>query len=335
MWRLLLIFSLCIVFESSHADYVDSYYCGEDNCYDLLQITRDATKAEVKRAFRSTAAKTHPDRFRDPDEKEKAESRFQVIQTAYDILRDDEARADYDFMLDNPEQFYQNYYRAWRRRNLSVDIRIVIAVTISLISLVQYYNGWTKYEEAIKHFTTTPKYRLQAIEIARQDGLLEEEKSKKKQRGMTKEEIRHKEETIIREVIESKMDIRGVYAKPTYTDILWVQLVYLPYWIALYIKWYLRWVWKFWIKKDEYEDEEKLHLIRKNLGISQGQMDALEEETKEEYLELELWIKDIFSEWKTERDEENRKKNVQSGRYKAYRRYMKSNGPGRMYFDDS
>merc|ERR1712008_208347 len=142
---------------------------------------------------------------------------------------------------------------------------------------VQYYNGWTKYEEAIKHFTTTPKYRLQAIEIAKQDGLMEEEKNKKKQRGMTKEEIRQKEEAIIREVIESKMDIRGVYAKPTYTDILWVQLVFVPYWIALYIKWYLRWVWKFWIKGDEFEDEEKLHLIRKNLGISQGQMDIMED----------------------------------------------------------
>ena len=59
---------------------------------------------------------------------------------------------------------------------------------------------------------------MQAIEIAKQDGLLlNDEKSKKKQRGMSKEEIRQKEEAIIREIIESKMDIRGVYAKPTYT----------------------------------------------------------------------------------------------------------------------
>lgn len=63
----------------------------------------------------------------------------------YDILRDDEAREDYDYMLDHPEQFYQNVYRAWRRRMAPhVDVRIVLAVTISCISLVQYYNGWTK-----------------------------------------------------------------------------------------------------------------------------------------------------------------------------------------------
>ena len=63
----------------------------------------------------------------------------------YDILRDDEARADYDYMLDHPDEFYMNYYRAWRRRNApNVDVRIVIAVTISVISLVQYYNKFTK-----------------------------------------------------------------------------------------------------------------------------------------------------------------------------------------------
>ena len=48
-------------------------------------------------------------------------------------------------MLDNPDEFYMNMYRAWRRRHApNVDVRIVIAVTISLISLVQYYNGWQK-----------------------------------------------------------------------------------------------------------------------------------------------------------------------------------------------
>lgn len=63
----------------------------------------------------------------------------------YDILRDDEAREDYNYMLDHPEQFYRNVYRAWRRRMApKVDVRIVLAVTITVISLVQYYNGWTK-----------------------------------------------------------------------------------------------------------------------------------------------------------------------------------------------
>ncbi|XP_042887504.1 dnaJ homolog subfamily C member 25 homolog [Penaeus japonicus] len=332
LWSLLLCLS-CIALQPSSA-YVEDYYCGEHNCYDLLELTRDATKQEIKRAFRSVASKTHPDRFKDPEEKRVAEERFQLLATAYDILRDDEAREDYDYMLDHPEQFYQNVYRAWRRRMAPhVDVRIVLAVTISFISLVQYYNGWTKYEEAIKHFSTVPKYRIHAIEIAKQEGMLITDK--KKLKGMSKDQIREQEDKVIRQVIEKKMDIRGVYAKPTYRDILWVQLVLLPYWTFQYISWYVRWVWKFGILREEYGDEEKLYIIRKNMGMSGGQFDSLDEEVKLQYLDMELWVKENFKAWKEERDMEWRVKMSSSGRYKSYRRHLKNNGPGRIYFDDS
>lgn len=48
-----------------------------------------------------------------------------------------------------------------------------------------------------------------------------------------------------------------------------------------------------------------------------------------------LWKKENYDSWKAERDAELKLKMAQSGRYKSYRRYMKNNGPGRMYFDDS
>ncbi|KAK4320241.1 hypothetical protein Pmani_008892 [Petrolisthes manimaculis] len=333
MWRVLLIYSLCVVFQPAQG-YVEDYYCGENNCYDLLEVTRDATKQDIKRAFRAIASKTHPDKFLDPDEKKVAEERFRKLSSAYDILRDDEAREDYDYMLDNPEQFYRNVYRAWRRRMApKVDVRIVIAVTVTLISLVQYYSGWTKYNEALKYFSVVPKYRIQAIELARQEGLLVTDK--KKLRGMTKDEIKEQEEQVILHVIERKMDIRGVYAKPTYRDILWVQLVFLPYWIMQYICWYLCWVWKFWILKEEYGPEEKMYIMRKFMGYSHGQFEALDEAVKEDYMNRELWIRENFDVWKAEQDMEAKAKLSQSGRYKAYRRYLKNNGPGRMYFDDS
>ena len=61
----------------------------------------------------------------------------------------------------------------------------------------------------------------------------------------------------------------------------------------------------------------------------------LDDHVKEEYLDLELWKKENYESWKAERDAELKLKMAQSGRYKSYRRYMKNNGPGRMYFDDS
>ena len=69
-------------------------------------------------------------------------------------------------MLDHPEEMWSNYYRYYRRRMApKIDVRIVIAVTISVISVVQYYSAWTNYDDAIKYLMTVPKYRIQATQI--------------------------------------------------------------------------------------------------------------------------------------------------------------------------
>ncbi len=70
------------------------------------------------------------------------------------------------------------------------------------------------------------------------------------------------------------MDIRGGYAKPTLRDILWVQLVLLPWTSCRWAYFYGRWLWKFGIRREDYGEEEKLYVIRKNLGLSQGQFDV-------------------------------------------------------------
>ena len=68
----------------------------------------------------------------------------------------------YDYMLEHPEEMWRNYYRYYRRRvGPKVDVRLVLAVTISLISAGQYYFAWTNYNEAIKCLAAIPKYRIQ------------------------------------------------------------------------------------------------------------------------------------------------------------------------------
>ena len=74
----------------------------------------------------------------------------------------------------------------------------MIAVTISIISMVQYYSSWTNYEDAIKYIMTVPKYRIKATEIAKEDGLLKADK--KANRGKTKEQIKEEEEGVLRKV---------------------------------------------------------------------------------------------------------------------------------------
>lgn len=60
--------------------------------YAVLGVSRDATQDEIKRAFRKKARETHPDVADDPD----AEERFKLINEAYEVLSDEQRRANYD-----------------------------------------------------------------------------------------------------------------------------------------------------------------------------------------------------------------------------------------------
>jgi molecular chaperone DnaJ len=60
--------------------------------YELLSISRDASDAEVKRAFRRLARELHPDVSGAPD----AEERFREVAEAYQVLSNSETRQLYD-----------------------------------------------------------------------------------------------------------------------------------------------------------------------------------------------------------------------------------------------
>lgn len=61
--------------------------------YDLLEVSPDATDAEIKKAYRRLAVKYHPDK--NPGNAEAGE-KFKEIAKAYEVLSDSEKRAMYD-----------------------------------------------------------------------------------------------------------------------------------------------------------------------------------------------------------------------------------------------
>jgi len=61
--------------------------------YQVLDVPRTATEAEIKKAYRRLAMKHHPDR--NPDDK-KSEEQFKEAKEAYEVLTDAQKRAVYD-----------------------------------------------------------------------------------------------------------------------------------------------------------------------------------------------------------------------------------------------
>lgn len=60
--------------------------------YEILGVTRNADKEELKRAYRRLARKYHPDVNKDPE----AEDRFKEINRAYEVLSEPELKSRYD-----------------------------------------------------------------------------------------------------------------------------------------------------------------------------------------------------------------------------------------------
>ena len=66
---------------------------GKRDYYEVLGVSKEATKEEIKKAYRKQALKFHPDK--NPGDK-KSEENFKEAAEAYEILSNDEKKARYD-----------------------------------------------------------------------------------------------------------------------------------------------------------------------------------------------------------------------------------------------
>lgn len=72
------------------------------NYYDILEVSRKASKDTINKVFKMHMKANHPDLFQG-EEKIKAEEKSKELTEAYNILSDDASRAKYDEELDAEE----------------------------------------------------------------------------------------------------------------------------------------------------------------------------------------------------------------------------------------
>lgn len=89
------------------------------NYYTILGISKDASEAEVKKAYFLKAKMYHPDVCKDKD----AEEKFKEICTAYETLKDSNSRSSYDdFIKSNPHSSSKEYNSKTEKQDLDYSV---------------------------------------------------------------------------------------------------------------------------------------------------------------------------------------------------------------------
>ena len=83
---------------------------GIKDYYSILGITRNATPAEIKKAFRDKAKVYHPDVSELPD----AHRIFIELGEAYEVLKDPESKENYDYIISGKAERAAGYNRSER-----------------------------------------------------------------------------------------------------------------------------------------------------------------------------------------------------------------------------
>ena len=134
-----------------------------DDKYSILGVPKTASQADIKTAYLKLAREKHPDRFKDGVERDKAAQRFQLINEAFNLLRDEERRRKYDdeqeWQKKPPGERAKQHYKDGKYREQTR----------------QYGEALKYYYEAVQVDPDNPTYKLA---VAR---LLGKDRSKQKQ----------------------------------------------------------------------------------------------------------------------------------------------------------
>ena len=140
--------------------------------YACLKLDRDATTADIKKAFRNLAKRYHPDKNPEPA----AARRFRRIWRAYNVLRDAKQKRAYDKTLLAAEGAVANHaYGASRHPHAAEPAVKTVDRLFQALLQHHYETGIALYEQLLQHFEKKGHKKGQGVTL---DAVLSYEESR-------------------------------------------------------------------------------------------------------------------------------------------------------------
>lgn len=148
MWPYFKLFLICLLVQTINAwdsEELEIFDVVEEvnrNFYEFMEISQNATTAEIKRAFRGLSIVLHPDKSSAED----ANIQFRNLVSVYEILRDPGKREKYNKVLRDGLPNWKSalyYYRRMRKIGLYEGALIIFVIT----TIGQYLFAWAAYLE--------------------------------------------------------------------------------------------------------------------------------------------------------------------------------------------
>ncbi|GAX21481.1 DnaJ homolog subfamily B member 6 [Fistulifera solaris] len=89
----------------------------DENPYDVLGVSANATEADIKSAYRKAALRYHPDKQTNEQDRQTATEKFAKLSNAYEILSNPELKRQFDIEQQYSQYDHRTFHEPFRRRH--------------------------------------------------------------------------------------------------------------------------------------------------------------------------------------------------------------------------